>query len=317
MGFPAVFIEWIKGCLGSAFFSISLHGSLFGFFQAKKGVRQGDPLSPYLFTIAIEPLSGILDFAASSKRIPYHPQCRSIGLTHLCFADNLLIFTEGSAAALVQMRSLLNEFYLLSGLSCNPQKCEAFFGGQAHLYKENAIELSGFAEGQLPVRYLGLPLFSGRLSARECEVLVDKMTSRIRSWQASKLTYARRLQLISSVLYSLVQYWMNIFILPKKVLDLIHKICSDFLWHGEGTGRAKVALDLVALPKREGGMGLKDLGSWNMACMARLLWLILMKSGSFWVAWLQQYRLKGRSIWNVPLSQSGSWISRKLLNSRS
>ncbi|CAL1401798.1 unnamed protein product [Linum trigynum] len=142
---------------------------------------QGDPIFPYLFTIAMKPLTGMLDKTAGDKILPFHPQCREIGLTHLAFADDLIIFSEGSGRALSRIRSILDDFYTLFDLQCNPDKCEVFFGGQAKQFKHIAIQVSGFKEGHLPVRYLGLPLISGKLSSMECSVLVDKLTSMIRS----------------------------------------------------------------------------------------------------------------------------------------
>ncbi|CAL1351994.1 unnamed protein product [Linum trigynum] len=215
----------------------------------------------------MEPLSSMLNRAVLTRQIPFHPQCKAIGLTRLSFADDLLIFTEGSSQALECLRNVLDVFYRLSGLRCNPLKCEVFFGGMAERSKQLAQDRSGFKEGRLSVRYLGVPLQSGSLSSIDCNLLIDKLASRIRSWRANKLTYAGKLQLISSVLYSITQFWMTVFMLPKKVINRIQKVCSDFLWYGEGTGRAKARWDLICLPKKEGGLGLRDLYTWNVACV--------------------------------------------------
>src|SRR4051812_33726147 len=85
---------------------------------------------------------------------------------------------------------------------------------------------------QLPVRYLGVPLVSGRLKHCDCQPLVDRITSRIHSWTAKYLTFAGRLQLIESVINSMVHYWMSVFILPKRVIKAVEKICCAYLWKG-------------------------------------------------------------------------------------
>lgn len=77
------------------------------------------------------------------------------------------------------------------------------------------------AEGYLPVRHLGVLLITKRLTAADCEGLVAKFTSRIDSWCSKHLSFAGRLQLISSVLFSLKVFWSNIFILPKVVIRLL------------------------------------------------------------------------------------------------
>jgi len=88
-------------------------------------------------------------------------------------------------------------------------------------------------EGQLHVRYLGVPLISSNLSAADCRMLMEKISGRLDSWTSKKLSFAGRLQLISSVLYSLQVYCMGIFILPKKILkDIIQKF-NRFLWNGK------------------------------------------------------------------------------------
>ena len=80
---------------------------------------------------------------------------------------------------------------------------------------------TGFKLGSLPVRYLGVPLVTRRLLVRDCEPLVEKITARIMCWSANLLSYARRLQLIKSVLFSLQNFWCRIFLLPKGVMKRI------------------------------------------------------------------------------------------------
>jgi hypothetical protein len=92
-GAPSRFVNWIRTCISCPSFSISLNGSLVGYFQGKKSLSQGDPVSPYLFVLAMEILSRLLeDMAVANPRFSFHPRCSSLKLTHLCFADNLLIF---------------------------------------------------------------------------------------------------------------------------------------------------------------------------------------------------------------------------------
>ncbi len=82
----------------------------------------------------------------------------------------------------------------------------------------------------LPVRYLGVPLISGKLSVRDCDLLISKITAKISGWRVATLSYAGRLQLVSSVLSTMSQYWMNVLLLPKTVITAVEKLCSDFLW---------------------------------------------------------------------------------------
>jgi hypothetical protein len=93
-GAPRKYVAWVRACISSPFFSIALNGSLVGNIQGWKGLRQGDPISPYLFVLAMEVLSRLLAEASMDvERFRFHPKCWKLKLTHLCFADNLLIFS--------------------------------------------------------------------------------------------------------------------------------------------------------------------------------------------------------------------------------
>jgi len=82
------------------------------------------------------------------------------------------------------------------------------------------------------------------------------------------------------------------------------------------SAKAKVAWSEVCYPKKEGGLGLKDLEVWNISSMLRHVWTLFACAGSIWVAWIQAYMLKGRSFWSVSIPQSCSWCWRKVLKLR-
>ena len=98
------------------------------------------------------------------------------------------------------------------------------------------------------------------LTARDCSILVDKITSKIQNWTSKYLSYARRLQLIQSVLFSIQNYWCRIFILPKGVIKKVNKICVSFFWKSfdKSAHGARVSWNDICHPKVEGGLGLKD-----------------------------------------------------------
>lgn len=86
------------------------------------------------------------------------------------------------------------------------------------------------SRGDLPFKYLGVPLSSKNLSIAQCEPLIRKIMARIDCWSAKLLSYAGRIQLIKAVLLSIQSYWSQIFLLPQKVLKLIQAACRNFIW---------------------------------------------------------------------------------------
>ena len=284
--FPRIFVEWIRKCITTPWYSISINGGLEGYFKGGKGIRQGDPLFPYIFVIVMNVLSSLLDAAAAQGVFKFHPKCKRINLTHLSFADDLLIFTKGELESVVGIQKVLELFYTYSGLKLNCEKNELFSIGVQRQEIERIHQATGFKISKLPVRYLGVPLVTKRLTARDCEPLMEKITARINAWSVKMLSYAGRLQLIKSVLFSMHNYWCRQFILSKGVLKRICQLCAGYLWQGkESTVKgARVSWKTICYPKSEGGLGIKDLDSWNKACIIQNIWAIITQSGSLWIA---------------------------------
>lgn len=99
-----------------------INGQPQGYFQEKKGLRQRDPLSPYLFIICMEVLSRLLDQAAKVNKFDYHPRCKAMNLTHLIFTDDLIIFAGANLHSLNRIKKVLDKFNLWSGLKVSSEK---------------------------------------------------------------------------------------------------------------------------------------------------------------------------------------------------
>ena len=100
MGFGEKWLGWIYWCISTTTFSILINGSPFGFFYNSKGLRQGDPLSPYLFVIGTEAFSSLVNKAALGSFLSRH-RVRGRGrgemmISHLLFVDDTLVFCGDS-----------------------------------------------------------------------------------------------------------------------------------------------------------------------------------------------------------------------------
>lgn len=107
---PPPLLNLLRACVCTTNFTVGYNGVVNGYFKGKRGLRQGDPLSPYLFVIAMNCLSLMLDQEARTGRLSYHHNCRKTKLTHLCFADDLLVFIDGSLDSVQRVLQILHEF---------------------------------------------------------------------------------------------------------------------------------------------------------------------------------------------------------------
>ncbi|CAA7053053.1 unnamed protein product [Microthlaspi erraticum] len=197
-------------------------------------------------------LSKLLDKAASARQIGYHPQCQNLGLTHLSFADDIMVLTDGKVRSVEGIVKVLDEFARFSGLRISMEKSTLYLAGAV---KQEMATRFAFDSGQLPVRYLGLPLLTKRMSTSDYQPLLEKIMGKITSWKARFLSFAGRLELITSLLHSLSNVWLSAFKLPSACLHEIDKLCSAFLWSGPTLNprKAKLAFGLksASLAKKE------------------------------------------------------------------
>nr|XP_043639244.1 uncharacterized protein LOC122610314 [Erigeron canadensis] len=201
--------------------------------------------------------------------------------------DDLFIFMHGDVdSANVVMKGLM-EFKEVAGLAPNLHKSTAYFCNVLNYVKLNILNILPFEEGRLP-KYLGVPLVSTRLVYRDCKELIGRVEKRIHDWRNKFLSFAGRLQLIKSVLSSM-------------------QVCR---------GKAKVAWEIVCLPKEEGGLGIRRLDLFNVALLSAHIWNIITLKESLWVCWIHMYKLRGQNFWNVKLKGNMSWGWRKLLQIR-
>ncbi|RVW22630.1 DNA replication ATP-dependent helicase/nuclease DNA2 [Vitis vinifera] len=160
MGFGSCWMDWMWWCFSTAKFSVLINGVPAGFFSSSKGLRQGDPISPYLFILGMEVLSALIRRAVQGNFIS---GCRLRGrgdaeimVSHLLFADDTILFCEASKDQLTHLGWILAWFEVASGLRINLAKSELIPVGEIDNIEEMAVEL-GCRIGSFPVKYLGLP----------------------------------------------------------------------------------------------------------------------------------------------------------------
>ena len=322
LGFPPLFVRLIMQCVETTSFSVAVNGNLYGFFKGQCGVRQGDPLSPYLFLACMEYISRMLNQSTQHTDFNFHPKCSALGVSHLAFADDVLLLCRCDMQSVSILNQQLLAFGRMPGLVINAAKSSIYFGGVGESVKLAILRLTGFLEGSFPFRYLGVPLSPHRLLASQFSPLLQKLESSIQSWMGKLLSYVGRLELIRSVLHGMVQFWLRIFPIPGIVITKINSICRSFLWSGNSCSphSALVSWQKVCLPKQEGGLALLDIRARNKGFLVKQLWNFHLKTDSLWIRWVAHYYLSHTTIWDVgvrsvssPLWKSISTLKNQLV----
>ncbi|GJY57634.1 RNA-directed DNA polymerase, eukaryota, reverse transcriptase zinc-binding domain protein [Tanacetum coccineum] len=282
-------------------------------------IPKGDPISPYLFTLVMEVLNLMIKRQIrNDKRFKYHLGCQKLEISSLYFADDLLILCHGDMVSPSILRRGIDEFSMSSGLYPSMSKSNAFFCNIPPDVKDEIKLVMPFNEGVLPIRYLGVPLVSKRVTKNDCRILIVVIQNKVNSWKNKFLSFVGRLQLIASVLSAMQVYWCSLFILPLTVYDDIDSLMSNFLWSNtdEIGSMVSVKWSDVCRPKNQGGLGLKSMHEWNIALMAKHLWSIISNKNTIWVKWVKVHKLKGKNLWDIDLNKGMSWSWKHLLNLR-
>lgn len=215
----------------------------------------------------------MLNQAEVDEKFGFHPKCERVQLIHLSFADDILVFTDGTEESLNGVLTMMDQFASMLGLQINATKSTIFAAGPNSLLLNHAASAKCIQVDQLPIRYLGMPLTSKIWSKTDYEPLIDQLRKKFLSWTHGDLSFAGRLQLIKTAVTSTVNFWSSAFLLPKGCLDTIESMCSAFLWSGSPTvtHKAKVAWKDVCSSKEEGGLGLRRLRDTSRLFALRLI----------------------------------------------
>ncbi|KAL0292059.1 UNVERIFIED_CONTAM: Transposon TX1 uncharacterized protein [Sesamum radiatum] len=155
-GFPATFIRWIEECVTSAHYSVVVNGGVHGFFAGARGLRQGDPMSPYLFVLVMEVLHMILQqLIEQDGEFRYHWRCQDLKLFQLSFADDLILLCKADVRSVNLFSRGLDLFASLSGLHTNPQKSQLIISKAASGLRDSLLATLGFQRGPPPAQIPG------------------------------------------------------------------------------------------------------------------------------------------------------------------
>ena len=318
MGFGSKWRFWVKTCIATASFSVLVNGSPKGFFKSSRGLRQGDPLSPFLFLMVMEGLNLLLHRAKDLSWIKgFKAHRMGTMVTHLHFADDTLVFLEANQEQVEKLRLVLTCFELVSGLHINLAKSKIFAVGEVGNLDELAAGL-GCEVLSLPSSYLGLPLGAKSTGVVKWDPIVERFERKLASWKKPLLSKGARVTLIQSVLSNLPVYFLSLFAIPISVAKRLERIMRNFLWEKKDGSQNYhlVKWDTITRSKLDGGLGIRNIKEMNKALLGKWHWRFGLDDDMLWKKIIIEKYGRGNSCWvsKFPKDPHGVGLWRSISN---
>ncbi|GKV50604.1 hypothetical protein SLEP1_g57307 [Rubroshorea leprosula] len=279
-------IRLIMSSITSASISVLINGDKTDSFTPTCGIRQGDPLSPYIFILCMEHLlikitsemdKGNWKGSKAGRRGPL--------FSHLFFADDIIFLGKATMTNGVLLKNILDFFCSRSGQKINVQKSKILFSKNVDQASRNSIcSILRYNQTENLGKYLGIPVSAYKLNKRHCQFIVDKVRTKLAGWKTKFLSMAGHTTLAKSVLAAVPNYYMQTTYLPTSIHNELDRISRNFIW-GADAEQKKIHLvcwDKVTQPKGAGGLGIKSAKEANIVAMTKLNWRLHKDKDKLW-----------------------------------
>lgn len=270
IGFNEKGIQWIMQCVTTVSYSMLVNGVPKGFIRPTRGIRQGDPLSPYLFILCAEVFSHMMNMAEKKKKLQGIKISNRIpNITHLLFADDSLFFTLANDKSCKAIKEVLSKYEAVSGQAVNLMKSSITFGSRVyHNVKRRMRYLLGIHNEGGGGKYMGLPEQFDSKKTELFQFIIEKVKEKTQGWNKKFLSQGGKEVLLKSVALAMPVYAMNVFKLPKELCDNINGLLAKFWWEAcdNRKGIHWYAWNRISLPKKE---------EWDLEILSILIWFYL------------------------------------------
>lgn len=260
-GFSERFQRLIFSCLSSVTYSVLINRSCVGEVEPARGLRQGDPLAPYLFILCTDILSRLLEANPNVQGIKVGQN--SLAISHFLYADDLLLARRENIRSARAIWECLDLFFRWSRQQVNRKKSSILFSARMSREGNRQIYdmwgLRGMKESSI---YLGNALVLGKNHRKEFGKLNDRVQNRLEEWQSKLLSKADKATLIKAIVQAIPVYTMSTFKIPKGICDDLDTLVIRFWWgtkHGSNRFLALKSLRDIFWSKESGGLGFQKI----------------------------------------------------------
>jgi ribonuclease HI len=311
---PDYIAQVIMSCVSTSSISVLLNGGKLDPFLPSRGIRQGDPLSPYLFIMCMEFLSFLIHERCEEQLWdPIKAARNGPAFSHLFFADDLVLFAKADRKNCQSVKEVLESFCDLSGQKVNLNKSKVFFSPNVSpILRSEFCAVLGFESTPNLGKYLGFPIKHIGSSSQDYDFVVERVQSKLTGWKANLLSMQGRVILAQSVTSAIPSYVMQGGLLPGKTLAALDRLTRNFIWGSSATKKKLhlVSWKKIAKPKADGGLGIMAAKPKNLALAAKLCWRFKSNPHETWVKVLKGKYLAG----SKPRKHAVSKIWTTILN---
>eukprot|EP00253_Pinus_taeda_P004040 PITA_04040 len=288
MGFDPSFTTMIAACITGPWISPLINGRPCSAFQSSRGLRQGCPLSPYLFILMAESFSQALDY---NRRVGLITGIKieqgAKNINHSQFADDTLLIGGASTTIARRFRKLLDQFMDYSGGKVNEAKSCIYGWNTTNQTIHSIASIFGVPSRLIWNRfsYLGMPVSLGPLKADTWNEILDKIERKVQQWGTMWLNLAGRLILLKSGITSLPIYRFSLYHAPAVFHQKMERVLRHFLWQGGKTVKNKfnlVGWKNIIQTQEKGGLGIRSPRLLNLALGAKIVWRLITGPTTWW-----------------------------------
>lgn len=224
-GFGQLWIDRVMKLIKSVSYSFTHHGQEFGNVIPTRGIRQGDPILPYVYILCAEGLSAMIRRIENAGLIHGCTIARGAPtISHLLFADDCYFFFRAVETEANVMRRILNMYEEMSGQVVNFDMSTVVFSpNTTRNNREKVCDQLGVRDINTPGNYLGMPMIVGRRKVSTFRFLVGKVEQKLQAWGSRVISKAGKVMLLKTTAQTILNFWMSLFLIPKEITDTIEK----------------------------------------------------------------------------------------------